>query len=189
MRRRFLAAFVVGLLWCGGGACVIAQPTDDIPTLPASRPVIIRSRVEPPVSGVLTFWPESYTLYVQLADPTITLQTIAFTDYNPLTGGTLLGTVPQYDPLNGAAPADRVRTVTLNVPVSSSLDRCHVIEIIVSPQFAFSDSRSAHNPPDPPGSDSITWYYAPGGDLTGCPTLDAGIDATVIQDGSDSEAN
>jgi hypothetical protein len=56
-----------------------------------------------------------------------------------------------------------------------TLDRCHVVEIVVALRLnSVKDPKNAHTPDDP-GGDSVTWFFSPSGDFAGCPVLDAGI--------------
>ena len=165
-------------------ACVIAQPTDNVPSLPASRPVI--TSAVPSTTMTLTSWPSSFTLSVELVDPTVEVKYSTFIDYNPITGDGYKGSYTS-QLQSGTIPSDRIRTYSLTIPPPLDIERCHVIEIVVSLTYNFTDPRQAHSPPDPPGGDNVAWFYAPGGDLTGCPALDAGIDATVIVD-ADAES-
>lgn len=161
-------------------ACVIAEPPTDLPRLPETRPTILRGSVVPTASAVLGRWPDKFTVPVELADPRATIWYSAFVDYNPATGEGIEGASPtpsEFEPGSGQTQG-RVRT--LEIPITTpSLDRCHVVEVVVAMRFkATTDSKNAHTP-DEPGGDSVTWFFSPSGDLAGCPVLDAGIEPVL----------
>jgi hypothetical protein len=163
-------------------ACVIASPSGDLPRLPDSRPTIVHSSLVPTTSAVLTHFPSTFSVPVELSDPTVDFVYAAFIDYNPLTGEGLVD-VPR-DSLFTAANAEPgrtglIRTIKVNIPAPSDLGACHRIEIIVALRLNRRDPKNAHTPEEPPGGDIATWFYNPNGDLGGCPSLDAGIDAEL----------
>ncbi len=175
--RRFVMAAVGAGIVMILGACVIAQASGDVPRLPETRPTIRHQEVVPPAGGVLTRWPAFFTVPVELSDPTATFSYAAFVDYNPLTGeGRVAGDESPYDQ---QSLATRVRTLEIAVPQDrATTDRCHVIEVVVALRFtATNEPKNAHTPALP-GGDSVTWIYNPGGDPSGCPRLDAGIEAS-----------
>lgn len=179
--RRILASLpavaVVGvcvLAIVAQDACVLAQPSGELPRLPEQRPTIVHASVVPSTSAVLSRFPTTLIVPVELTDPTVEVLYAAFVDYNPLNGNGLVGEVGHSiaEPNNNG----RVRTLTITLPTTLEPDRCHVIEVVVALHLASElDSRFAHTPIDP-GGDFATWYYNPNGDLGGCPSLDAGID-------------
>jgi hypothetical protein len=68
--------------------------------------------------------------------------------------------------------------IPISIPAPADLYRCHKIEIVVALRLESEiDPRLAHTPAEPPGGDIVTWLYNPAGDLAGCPSLDAGIEA------------
>lgn len=156
-------------------ACVVADPPSDLPVLPELRPTILRGSVVPPPSAVLGRWPQTFKVPVELSDPRSPIIWAAFVDYNPSTGEGLDGQprISEFDP---GSTEGRVRT--LDIPITTpSLDRCHVVEVVVALRLvATTDTRNAHTPA-PPGGDSVTWFFSPSGDLAGCPVLDAGLPA------------
>jgi hypothetical protein len=162
-------AALVSLL--AAASCVVADPPTELPTLPPSRPVIVRGTVVPSVSAVLGRWPETFIVPVELVDPRVTIYYSAFVDYNPATGEGLDGR-PQAIQPTSTPGAIRTLEIVITPP---ALDRCHTVEIVVALNVSsFTDPRIAHTPPEP-GGDSVNWFFSPGGDLAGCPTLDAGI--------------
>jgi hypothetical protein len=154
-------------------ACVIADPPTDLPTLPELRPVIVRGSVVPSASSIVGRWPDKFIVPVELVDPSVRIFYSAFVDYNSATGEGIDG-APQTSDFELNSTNGRVRT--LEVPITPpSLDRCHVVEVVVALRLkATTDPKNAHTP-DEPGGDSVTWFYSPSGDLAGCPVLDAGI--------------
>ena len=180
IRRVVTAAVGVGIVMVLG-ACVIAQASGDVPRLPETRPTIRHQEVVPPTGGVLTRWPPFFTVPVELSDPTATFAYAAFVDYNPLTGeGRVGGAEIPYDQ---QSLDTRVRTLEIPVPQDrATTDRCHVVEIVVALRFNANEPKNAHTPA-PPGGDAVTWIYNPGGDPSGCPRLDAGIEASFDAEG------
>jgi hypothetical protein len=161
-------------------ACILAQPSGEIPRIPETRPTIVHSSLVPSTSSVLTRFPSTFIVPVELADPTVQVLYAAFVDYSPLgSGGTgLVDSVvtSDFEPSNTAG---RIRTLNVLIPEPTDTDRCHKIEVVVALHLVSAlDSRSAHTPVDP-GGDIATWFYNPNGDLGGCPALDAGLDAAT----------
>jgi hypothetical protein len=163
-------------------ACVLAASTGELQRLPDSRPTIKHSSLIPSSGAVLTRFPSVFIVPVELADPKVSFAYAAFIDYNPQTGNGLveLPRGSEYEPANTLG---RTRILEVAIAEPLDLDRCHVIEVIVALRF-FDDPRTAHNPPEP-GGDIATWFYNPNGDLGGCPSLDAGIDARVDAEGGE----
>ncbi len=189
--RRPLSALAVGI-WTAVAAtqdaCVIAQPSGDLPRLPNVRPTIIHPSVVPSTSAVLTHFPKVFVIPVELADPTAPFDYAAFVDYNPFNGEGLVDTVKTstFDVTN---TTDRVRNLEILIPEPLELGRCHVIEVVVALHLYQKElGRGAHTPDDPPGGDLVTWFYNPSGDLGGCPALDAGIDASPLDGASEGDA-
>ena len=57
-----------------------------------------------------------------------------------------------------------------------------MIEVVIALRFSSeNDSKGVHTPAEP-GGDIATWFFSPNGDLAGCPSLDAGIDASFDAD-------
>jgi hypothetical protein len=158
-------------------ACVLAQPSGDVPRLPASRPTIVHPSLVPPTSAVLTRFPDVFKVPVELVDATVAFQYAVFVDYNPLTGeGLVDGPRTSLFDLENADPDKRTRLLEISFPAPAELGRCHVIEVVVGLRLGTNDPKNVHTP-DEPGGDIATWFYNPSGDLGGCPTFDAGIDA------------
>lgn len=177
------ALCVCGVVIVAQDACVLAEPSGDLPRLPDSRPTILHASLVPSASAVLSRFPSSFVVPVELADPTATLGYAAFIDYNPFTNAGLVQG-PSHSDREPNAPG-RTRILTVAVPAPPDIDRCHVIEIVVALRFSSeNDSKGVHTPAEP-GGDIATWFYSPNGDLAGCPTLDAGIDAAVDADAAE----
>lgn len=172
-RRYVVGALFVSLATALIVSCVIAEPPSDLPQLPETRPTILRGSVVPSANAILGRWPQKFTVPVELIDPRVTFQYSVFIDYNPATGEGLEAGFPASSEFERGTQDGRVRT--LEIPISTpALDRCHTIEVIVALRLNTTDSRNAHTPL-PPGGDSVTWFFSPSGDLSGCPVLDAGI--------------
>jgi hypothetical protein len=180
-RRTLVKIPVVGALCAcvallfGQDACVLAEPSGALKTLPEFRPTIVHSSLVPPASTVITRFPSSFIVEVELVDPTVDVAYAAFIDYNPFTGeGLVQG--PLHSTHDPNAPA-RTRLLNINIPEPPDLDRCHVVEVIVALRLAAEDEPKHAHTPDAPGGDIATWFYNPNGDLKGCPSLDGGVDA------------
>lgn len=180
-------------------ACILAQPSGELPRIPESRPIIIRASAVPPTSAVLTRWPvdSTFLVPVELADPNVEFKYVAFIDYNPLTGdGLVEDPRPSvYEVSNNSSNSvGRTRTLTILIPERlAAPDRCHTIEVIVALHFA-SDGDLTGDPklrhtPLAPGGDIATWFYNPNGGLDGCPQLDAGVDAGIDADADAPEGS
>jgi hypothetical protein len=161
-----------------GGACIIADPPSDLPVLPETRPTIMRGSVVPPASAVLGRWPAAgrFTVPVELVDPRVDIWWSAFVDYNPATGeGRVETSKSTYEP---RSTQGRIRT--LDVVISEPLaDGCHVVEVVVALRFESDKQGEFAHTPEEPGGDSVTWFFSPTGDLSGCPVLDAGLTPLV----------
>lgn len=173
--RRLLAVATASSFAAVVAACVLSQPSGDIPTLPASRPTIDHSSVVPSTTTVLTTWPQTFNLSVELVDPTAPFVYASFVDYNPLTGeGRVDG--PTRSAYEASKQSDRKRSLEISIQPPADLQRCHVIEVVVALSLNTRDNKNAHTP-DEPGGDLVAWFYNPNGDLGGCPSLDAGFSA------------
>lgn len=162
------------------GACIIAQSSSDVPRLPETRPTIVHPEVVPPAGAILTRWPPSFVVPVELSDPKATFAYAVFVDYNAFTGD---GRIAGDDNVlsDPQSLATRVRTLEIAIPqdLQPADDRCHVIEVVVALSFNANGGKNAHTPAAP-GGDSVSWIYNPGGGPSGCPTLDAGIEASFV---------
>lgn len=187
-RLRALAAaatFAVGV--AAQHACVLAQPSGEIPRLPPTRPTIMHPLVVPSTSAVLTHFPDKFIVPVELADPTADFVYATFIDYNPLTGeGLVDGPTTSRFQLDNAT--QRTRRLDITIPEPAELGRCHVIEVIVALRLkSTTDPKNVHTP-DEPGGDIVTWFYNPNGDVGGCPSLDGGVDARPDGDAGEGGA-
>ena len=196
--RRILSAFpavvVVGACMATflvQDACILAQPSGELPRIPESRPTIVHASVVPSTSSVLTHFPSTFIVPVELADPNLEFAYSEFIDYNPLTGEGLVEAPRHsvYEASNNTSNTiGRTRTLTIAIPPPLETDRCHTIEVVVALRLkSETDPKNAHTP-DERGGDVATWFYNPNGDLGGCPTLDAGIDASSDADASEGGA-
>lgn len=183
LSRRGARAAVVGICALGpvvtAAGCILAEPAGDLPTLPVSRPVVVQDKVVPSTSAVLGVFPSELLIPVELSDPTLSFDYATFVDYNSVTGEGLVD-IPRTNSYEEGKPKDRIRMLSINLSTPPDLDRCHVIEVVIALRLVSkSDPKNAHTPAEPPGGDLVTWIYSPGGDLRGCPTLDAGIEASL----------
>lgn len=163
-------------------ACVIADPPTELPRTSERRPTIKRASVVPSTTAVLGRWPAKFTVPVELSDPFADVTWATFVDYNSVTGeGLIQYATSRYTP---ASTSDNIRMLEIPI-VEPSSDRCHIVEIIVALHLNTNDTRNVHTP-EPPGGDSVSWFFSPSGDLAGCPVLDAGL-YELVDSGSDAE--
>lgn len=159
--------------------CILAEPSADLPTVPALRPTILHGSVVPSTSSVLGVFPDKLIVPVELSDPTQSFQWAVFMDYNPVTG-TRIVVPPRTSSFEPGTTDGRVRVVEIALTPPPDVDQCHVLEVVVALRLtSIVEPRSAHTPQEP-GGDIATWFYSPGGDFRGCPPLDAGIDASIL---------
>ncbi len=190
LRAGIVAAAVI---LCGLSAvrvltgCIIADTPDDLPKLPVFRPTILHGSVVPPDNQILRSFPERFVVPVELVDPTATFQWHAFIDYDPVTGDGIsdVGT-SSFDP---ASADGGVRTLEISLQSPSDLSRCHLIEILVAYGFRGDfDGRQAHTP-NAIGGDSVSWFFAPNGDVQRCPTFDAGPESGADAGATDASGS
>ena len=171
--------------------CVLAEPPGELRRIPESRPTIVHASLVPSTSAVLTRFPSTFIVPVELADPNVEFSYSEFIDYNPLTGEGLVEAPRRsvYEASNNTSNTiGRTRTLTIAIPPPLETDRCHTIEVVVALRLkSETDPKNAHTP-DERGGDIATWFYNPNGDLGGCPTLDAGIDASTDTDAAEGGA-
>lgn len=181
-------ALVCALTFLVQDACILAQPSGEVPRPAQQRPTILHASVVPSTSAVLTRWPADsiFLVPVELADPTVSIEYAAFVDFNAKTGEGLVGE-PQSIAFETANTTGNTRTLSVNIP-EPDLAQCHRVEIVVALRLSSrSDGKNAHTPAEP-GGDIATWFYNPNGDLGGCPTLDAGIDAPADAEAGEGAA-
>lgn len=163
-------------------SCVLAEPSGDLPRLPLTRPTIMHGSVVPSTSSVLGTFPTLLRIPVELSDSNLEFEWSAFIDYNPRTGEGL-ALPPGVSRPGSGVQEGRVRLLEIALRPPDDVDTCHVIEVVVALHLvATTEGRSAHTPAEP-GGDNVVWFYSPGGDLSGCPVLDAGIDAGDAESG------
>jgi hypothetical protein len=173
------------------GACVIAEPPADLPAVPTGRPNILSSNVTPPNTGVLTRWPSTFFVPVELTDARQTFYLAAYVDYNPITGEGLQA-VPFDSPVAPGHSGRQQRTVAVQIPAPIA-EGCHTVEMIVAFSLqdvtgGLNDRRASHTAARLDDGDSITWYYSTNGDPSGCALIDAGLlpDAAALEAGAGS---
>jgi hypothetical protein len=157
-------------------ACILAQPSGELPHLAETRPTILHASTVPSETSVVTRWPLTFIVPVELTDPTVRIVYAAFVDFDALTGDGLQGR-PSTSDFQQANTTGSTRTLTVAI-LEPDPGRCHKVEIVVALRLAGeTDGKNSHTPAAP-GGDISTWFYNPSGDLDGCPALDAGIDAS-----------
>jgi hypothetical protein len=179
---RHLSRIVALAALASATACILADPGADVPRPAPQRPHIIRPSVVPASGAVLGTFPEKFIIPVELSDPTLPFWFAAFVDYDPNRDqpGTAECNIKQFD---SAALTGQARIVEVSIPAPPDLDSCHVIEVIVALQIICDRGPNVAHSPGEPGADSVSWTYSPTGDLSGCPTLDAGLEASRNDDG------
>ncbi len=167
--------------------CIIADTPEDLPTLPVFRPTILHGSVVPPDNRVLRSFPDKFVVPVELVNPTVTFPWRAFVDYDPKTGEGIsdFGT-SSFDP---ASADGGVRTLEISLQSPSDLGRCHLIEILVAHGFRGDFGGAPAHTPDAVGGDSVSWFFAPGGDVQRCPTFDAGPDLDADAGATDASGS
>ena len=177
MRSVVLKRFAAGFAFlCAGGvaiatnsSCVLIDAPPDLPTSPVRRPTIIRTQVVPSALTPIGVLPPNgeFIVPVEIADPTQSAAWIAFIDYGQPADLIANGT------LEGSSSAADIQTVTFDVPPQRIQGgQCHTIMFLVALSTAFS-SGDPHDV-DPNLSDTVVWYFAPGGNAGACTTYDGG---------------
>jgi hypothetical protein len=164
--------------------CILAQPSGELPRIPETRPTILHASTVPSETSVVTRWPQTFIVPVELTDPTVRIVYAAFIDFDSL-NNTGLFVVPTPSDFEQANTVGNTRTLTVAIPEPDP-GRCHKVEIVVALRLASTDDAKHSHTPALPGGDISTWFYNPGGDLNGCPALDAGIDASPDADAGDA---
>ncbi|MEA2750492.1 MAG: hypothetical protein QOI41_4635, partial [Myxococcales bacterium] len=65
-------------------ACVLAQPSGELPRIPETRPTILHASTVPSETSVVTQWPQTFIVPVELIDPTVRIAYAAFIDFDAL---------------------------------------------------------------------------------------------------------
>ncbi len=165
--RRTIAVVASLALGVGiaGVACVIADPPAQLPVPPLAPPEILHDLVTPP-APLITAWPLEFEIPVYVPDPTSLPLWHAFLDYDPISHtGSFTNGVVDPDP---AGDDGGVRTIARRFSPPADINFCHTLQVVVA--LTFVDDHT----PDSTGGDSITWIYAPTGNLGDCPIFDAG---------------
>jgi hypothetical protein len=156
-------------------ACVIWDPPTDDPAPIHYHPLIETASVVPPSSVVLNELPATFTVPLEIVDPTASFVYEVFVDFDPLNTFRAVPVLPtqNIDPTMDP-PDGGIIAVQFSL---ASLDRthfdpttCHVIQFVV----ALGLSKTSFHTPDSNGADEIEWQYAPAGANGGCVTFDAG---------------
>jgi hypothetical protein len=164
--------------------CILAQPSGAVQRIPETRPTILHASTVPSETSVVTRWPQTFIVPVELTDPTVRIAYAAFVDFDSLNNDGLVDH-PSHSDFEQANTVGRTRTLTVAIPEPDP-GRCHKVEIVVALRFASEDDAKHSHTPDEPGGDISTWFYNPTGDINGCPALDAGIDASFDADAGDA---
>lgn len=176
MRSVVVKRFAAGIaLLCAGGvaiatnsSCVLIDGPPDLPTSPVRRPTIIRSEVVPSAfTPIGTLPPDGqFDVPIEIADPTQSVSWVAFVDYGQ--------PFDEFDSntLFGSSTAADIQTVKFNVPLQRLQDgQCHTVLFLVALSTAF---QGDPHDIDPSLSDTVVWYFAPGGNEGACTTYDGG---------------
>jgi hypothetical protein len=178
--ERATVIFVAGAALSATASCILADAAPELPKPASLRPTIVKGSVFPSASQPIGDLPPEFLVPVELADPTKPFEWKVFVDFDPLRNP---GDIPEQ---SGASPGSSTAANLQVVPFSVNRDRlsgsCHRIEFVVALRF---DSARAS---DPLLSDSVTWFYAPTGNLAGCTTYDggAGNDAAFPADAAEA---
>jgi hypothetical protein len=160
------ALTVAALAVAGGGvralaSCLIADPPAELPS-PPRQPPFIRGPSAVPPTPLITTWPPTFNIPVEMLDPSASFSWRLFGD-----GQTLAKGIASTD-----GGVTLVSFVALPPPGESG--ECHMIEYAAA---LFVQGTTPPDPSlvDPSLTDSIFWIFAPSGDLAGCPLIDAGV--------------
>ncbi|HXX67456.1 MAG TPA: hypothetical protein VEK07_09760 [Polyangiaceae bacterium] len=163
-----------------GAACALASgclttapPAVSTPPLP--RPTILQDSVVPPPDQLLVELPSEFAVPVQLQDPSETFRYDVFVDYptNPSPVIFPVTVTPSGAEDAGIVPVSFTPD-EMNPPPDPTT--CHTIQFLVVQDFAQVEAGPIlYHVPNLVGGDSVTWFYAPGGGIDGCPVYDAGI--------------
>jgi hypothetical protein len=173
---------VASVSMANGAGCILADPPADLPSSPQARPTILHGSVVPSPTSVLGTFPDKFVIPIEFADPTASFQWSSFVDYNP--AGNREGFRASASVAGAPPGSPRVRTLEVVITPPPETDRCHVIDVVVGLSLDTATARV----PEPPGGDIVTWFYSPGGDLAGCPSLDGGVEASIDADGGTLES-
>jgi len=177
-RPRTLAVSFAAALILVTAACIVTDPPNDLPRLPETRPTIVRGSVVPSASSVIGTWPDLFIVPVELSNPRADFVYAAFIDFSPLPP--ISAQSLESSRYEAANTTGRIRRVQIVLAPPADLDRCHTIEVVVALGF----TQNVHTPAEP-GGDTVSWFYSPTGDLSGCPVLNPNLDAGQ-RDGGDA---
>ena len=166
-------------------ACILAQPSGQVLRIPETRPTILHASTVPSETSVLTRWPQTFVVPVELLDPTVRIAYAGFIDFDSFRNDGLVVS-PSHSDFEQANTVGGTRTIAVAMPEPDP-GRCHKVEIVVALRLASEDDAKHSHTPDAPGGDIATWFYNPTGNPAGCPSLDAGIEALVDADAADAE--
>jgi len=162
----------------------LTTPPPVISTPPPSRPTILVDGVLPPPGQPLLAWPPGgyFTVPVALEDPTEGFLYDVFVDYS-IESNTSTNPQPTLYPVSVTPSGSdggvvgvvfQLGSQELGLPFPPT--SCLTIQFLVVHGFAVLEGGATlYHVPDDVGSDSVTWFYTPGGGLNGCAVYDAGI--------------
>jgi len=183
--RAALFAGAAAAVLRGIAACVLWDPPTDDPAPIHYHPLIDTAAVVPSSSLVLTALPETFTVPLEIIDPTATFTYEIFIDFDPLNQMRSVPALPtqdidpSMDPPDGGIIAVEFSLADLPKSVFDPTV-CHVIEFVVALHLS---SMSFHTP-DSNGADEIQWQYSPPGANGACVAFDAG-DGAFPSDAAD----
>ena len=188
MRRGVVKAIAaLGVCSVVLSSCIIAEPISDLPAAAPFRPTILRGSVAPTASVILVTFPEQFYVPVELVDPSAEFKWRMFIDYDERGEDKVASGTSSYEP---GSDKSGVRVVVVQAPAPTDTTRCHVIEFVAARAFTDEtgsnvDPRQSHTPTlGSGGGDSVTWFYSPSGDLSGCPVGDAAVKVTPPDSGA-----
>jgi len=153
-RASFVASALLGL---GGlGACILADPPAELPTISIVPPEILQDSVLPS-SPLLTTLPGQFMVPV-VFDPR---------EETKLVWDLFVDQVEVFNQKQAPIGADGGVMIPIDDPsdVFAEGDECHTFVVLVF----YSDAIGS-------GSDSATWFYSPTGTFDGCPVFDGGAE-------------
>jgi hypothetical protein len=190
VRGRLIAGVAGFLLVFCGASCVIATESPPLPSVPAIRPVIVRTLTVPRSDEVMVRLPDEFLVNVEMLAVDEPFEWKLFLDYESA------DISPDLGPIRQGRNTGRGRLRVVRVPARPEedldLSRCHVFRLVVAKQFSASQGVSVATGAGAVAGEALTdyavWYYAPNGDR-GCqgydgpaptprPLEDAGVDSS-----------
>jgi len=158
----FLFALAAGAL----SACNLVDPLPDQRSLPTRAPSIEQDNVFPSPSQPVLQWPDQFLVPVRVYNPTVPFEWRVFIDYDSILGPNAPPIMHQS--VAGSPTAADLQTQQVIIAPDGFQGACHRIDFVTA--LAFDSNRGANGT----GADSVTWFYAPAGNFTGCSLYDGG---------------